>query len=62
MTIDPRIADITDRIRERSVPTRELYLARIRAKAKRPQNGPMSPAETSRMPSQDAALQSINLS
>ncbi|WP_102960774.1 phosphogluconate dehydratase [Mangrovicella endophytica] len=32
MTVDRRIADITDRIRERSAPTREPYLARIRAK------------------------------
>lgn len=34
MTVDPRITDITNRIRERSAPTRELYLSRIRAKAK----------------------------
>ncbi|WAJ28833.1 phosphogluconate dehydratase [Antarcticirhabdus aurantiaca] len=32
MTVDRRIADITDRIRERSAPTREAYLARIRQK------------------------------
>ena len=32
MTVDPRIAEITDRIRERSAPTREPYVARIMAK------------------------------
>ena len=32
MTADRRIEEITDRIRERSAPTREPYLARIRAK------------------------------
>ncbi|WP_182086821.1 phosphogluconate dehydratase [Aureimonas sp. ME7] len=33
MSADRRIEDITDRIRERSAPTREPYLARIRQKA-----------------------------
>ncbi|MEC5381955.1 phosphogluconate dehydratase [Aurantimonas sp. C2-6-R+9] len=32
MTADPRIEAITDRIRERSAPTREAYVARITAK------------------------------
>ncbi|MBO0906447.1 phosphogluconate dehydratase [Jiella sonneratiae] len=32
MTADRRIEEITDRLRERSAPTREAYLARIRAK------------------------------
>ncbi|BDA83530.1 phosphogluconate dehydratase [Aureimonas sp. SA4125] len=32
MTVDRRIDEITDRIRERSRPTRDLYLSRIRAK------------------------------
>ncbi|UIJ71327.1 phosphogluconate dehydratase [Aurantimonas sp. HBX-1] len=33
MTADRRIEEITDRIRERSAPTRDAYLARIRRKA-----------------------------
>ena len=35
MTVDKRIQAITDRIRDRSKPSRELYLGRIRDAASR---------------------------